>query len=55
MTKENSITNNTNVLNIKRTFLRSIILQMLSEAITITLKISYIRNTVIEHSTQQKT
>ena len=42
------------MFQILKTFLRSIILQMFSEVITITLDIIYIRNTIIEHSTQQK-
>ena len=46
ITKQNNTTNTKNALNIK-TFLRSIILQMLSEAITITLNITYTRNTII--------
>ena len=43
----NSITNNGNVSNIKKTFLRSIILQMCLEVIAIILKIMYIRNMII--------
>ena len=49
ITKKNSITNTENVLNIKKTFLRSIILQMFSEVKAIILKMIYIRNTIIEH------
>ena len=39
---------------ILKTFLRNIMLEMFSEVITITQNIVYIRNTVIEHSTQQE-
>ena len=55
ITKKNSITNNENVLNIKKNFLRNIILQMCLEAIAIILKIMYIRNMVIESSITQIT
>ena len=42
------------MFEIFKTFLRSIILQMFSEVITITLKMIYIRNMIIEPSAKQK-
>ena len=51
----NNITNNGNVLNIKNTFLRSIILQMCLAVVTIILEIMYILNMIIESSITQLT
>ena len=55
ITKKNSLTNTENALNTKRTFPRSIILQMCLGAITTILKIMYIRNMIIESPVTQVT
>ena len=55
ITKGNSTTNDGHVLNIKKTCLRSIILQMCLEVITIILKMMCIRNAVVESPMTQIT